>query len=248
MTGAVTYVGHATVLVELDGVRMLTDPLLRAGVAHLRRTGPPPGDLGPLDAVLISHGHFDHLDLGSLRHLRSVRTICPWGLGRFLRRRIADVTVLDPWEETTVGPVTVRAVPAAHGGGRPPLYPRVRSVGYVLAGSATVYFAGDTDLFGELEGLVDDLDVALLPVAGWGAKVGPGHLDPERAAEAARRLRPRLAVPIHWGTYERVHRRTRDPEALHAPAEEFARLVREVAPDVEVRILDPGERLELSAR
>jgi L-ascorbate metabolism protein UlaG (beta-lactamase superfamily) len=90
--------------------------------------------------------------------------------------------------------------------------------------------------------------VALLPVAGWGAKVGPGHLDPERAAEAARRLRPRLAVPIHWGTYERVHRRTRDPEALHAPAEEFARLVGEVASDVEVRILDPGERLELSAR
>ena len=248
MTGSITYVGHATVLVELDGVRMLTDPLLRSGVVHLRRTGPPPGDLGPLDAVLLSHGHFDHLDLGSLRRLRSVRTICPWGLGRFLSRRIKEVTVLDPGEETAVGPVTVRATRAAHGGARPPLYLRVRSVGYVLEGSATVYFAGDTDLFDELEGLVPELDVALLPVAGWGAKVGPGHLDPDRAAEAARRLRPKLAIPIHWGTFERVHRRTRDPEALRAPAEEFARLVKEVAPEVEVQILAPGERLELSAR
>lgn len=248
MTDSITYVGHATVLVELDGVRMLTDPLLRGGVAHLRRTGPPPGELGPLDAVLLSHGHFDHLDLGSLRRLRSVRTICPWGLGRFLGRRIDEVTVLESGEETAVGLVTVRATHAAHRGGRPPLYPRVRSVGYVLEGSATVYFAGDTDLFDELDGLVDDLDVALLPVAGWGAKVGPGHLDPARAAEAARRLRPRIAIPIHWGTFERIHRRARDPAALRAPAEEFARRVGEVAPGVDVRILAPGERLELSAR
>jgi L-ascorbate metabolism protein UlaG (beta-lactamase superfamily) len=248
VTASITYVGHATVLVELDGVRILTDPLLRAGVAHLRRIGPPPGDLGPLDAVLISHGHFDHLDLGSLRRLRSVPTICPHGLGRFLRRRIPDVTELDPGEEAAVGPVTVRATPAAHGGGRPPLHPLGRSVGFLLSGSASVYFAGDTDLFDELEGLADDLDVALLPVAGWGAKVGPGHLDSERAAEAVRRLRPRLAIPIHWGTFERVHRRTRDPAALRAPAEEFARRVGEVAPGVVVRILAPGERLELSAR
>lgn len=247
MTDGITYVGHATVLVELDGARILTDPLLRGGVAHLRRVGPRPGDLGPVDAVLLSHGHFDHVDLGSLRHLRRVPTICPHGLGRFLRRRMPDVTELDPGEEAAVGPVTVRATPARHGGARPPLYPHGRSVGYAIEGSRTVYFAGDTDLFPELEGLVPELDVALLPVAGWGAKVGSGHLDPERAAEAARRLGPRLAVPIHWGTFERVHRRTRDPAERRAPAEEFARAVERVAPGVGVRILEPGERLELSA-
>jgi len=244
---SITYVGHATVLVDLDGVRLLTDPLLRAGVAHLRRTGPVPGELGRVDGVLVSHGHFDHLDPLSLRPLGRIPALCPRGLGSLLRRRLGEVIEVAPGEEAVLAGLPVRATPAAHRGGRPPLLARGSSVGYVIRGSRSVYFAGDTDLFDELEGLEDDLDVALLPVAGWGPKVGAGHLDPERAAEAVRRLRPALAIPIHWGTFERLHRRTRDPAALRAPAEDFARAVADVAPAVQVRILAPGERLELSA-
>jgi L-ascorbate metabolism protein UlaG (beta-lactamase superfamily) len=112
------------------------------------------------------------------------------------------------------------------------------SLGFVVSGSRTIYFAGDTDLFDGMDAIADSLDVALVPVAGWGPRLPPGHLDPARAAEAVRRLRPRVAVPIHWGTLKPVYRRT--PYSGGAP-EEFAARVGEVAPEVEVRILRVGE-------
>ena len=112
-----------------------------------------------------------------------------------------------------------------------------------MTGSRRIYFAGDTDLFAGMGELAPGLDLALLPVAGWGPSLGPGHLDPERAAEAARLLQPRLAVPIHWGTLRPLNERA-DPAAR--PAEEFRRRAAELAPDVAVRILEPGETLELS--
>jgi len=112
----------------------------------------------------------------------------------------------------------------------------------VLEASASVYFAGDTDLFAAMSKL-GPVDAALLPVAGWGPKLGPGHLDPARAAEALRLLRPKVAVPIHWGTF-------RTPFADHAgdgPAREFARLAGMLAPGVDVRVLSIGETLTLEA-
>src|SRR5262249_60752921 len=79
-------------------------------------------------------------------------------------------------------------------------------LGDLIEPSTRVYFAGDTDLFGGMQELAPGLDVALLPVAGWGPRVGSGHLDPQRAAETLRLLRPRVAIPIHWGTYRRLGR------------------------------------------
>ena len=102
-----------------------------------------------------------------------------------------------------------------------------------------MYFAGDTDLFPEMSTLAGTLDVALLPVAGWGSRVGPGHLDPERAAQALQLLRPRMAVPIHWGTLSPLNRDT-----SAEPPETFRRLAAELAPEVEVRILEPGGALD----
>jgi L-ascorbate metabolism protein UlaG (beta-lactamase superfamily) len=107
-----------------------------------------------------------------------------------------------------------------------------------------VYFPGDTDLFAGMRELQPGLDVALLPVAGWGPRLPPGHLDPARAAESPATLRPRVAIPIHWGTYRRVGM-NRDPAVLREPAETFARLAAETAPEVEVRILEPGESAEI---
>ena len=104
-----------------------------------------------------------------------------------------------------------------------------------------VYFAGDTDLFPEMAELAGALDVALLPVSGWGPKSGPGHMDPREAAEALALVRPRLAVPIHWGTLRRVALRA----AGSAPARAFADAVAELAPDTEVRILQAGESMAL---
>jgi L-ascorbate metabolism protein UlaG (beta-lactamase superfamily) len=234
-TARIEYVGHATVLIELDGLTLVTDPVLRRRVAHLRRREPVDARrLDEADGVLISHVHYDHLHAASLRLLRrDVPVVAPVRSGGLLRR-FDDVRELDAGEETHIGPLIVRATPALHRARRP-LAPRSASLGFIVVGSRTVYFAGDTDLFDGMSGLADPLDLALLPVAGWGATTGHGHLDPERAVEAVVRLRPRIAVPIHWGTLAVVGRRP-DAEA----AEEFRRLAAERAPEVDVRVLPLG--------
>jgi L-ascorbate metabolism protein UlaG (beta-lactamase superfamily) len=238
----VQYVGHATILVELDGVRLLTDPLLRSRVAHIRRAVPVEElELGDLDAVLISHGHYDHLDTASLRLLpRSVTVVAPRGLGA--RIQGFDAVEVEENDQIAFGRVAVRATHAEHEGARPPRTGGT-ALGYSILGSKRIFFAGDTDLFEGMSGLVDDLDLALIPIWGWGATLGRGkHLDPERAAEAVRRLRPRIAVPIHWGTYRPLHRSALAP-FLSEPAEAFVRAAAKVAPEVDVRVLHPGEWL-----
>jgi L-ascorbate metabolism protein UlaG (beta-lactamase superfamily) len=237
----VRYIGHGTVLVELDGVRLLTDPLLRSRVAHLRRAVPLGSALPALDAVLISHGHYDHLDRPSLRLLeRAGPVVVPRKLAKRLKG--FDVVAVEEGDTLEVGPVTIRATHAEHEGGRPP-FGEGPALGYAILGSSRIFFAGDTDLFDGMDGLVPDLDLALIPIWGWGAKLGRGkHLDPERAAEAVRRLAPRIAVPIHWGTYRPLHR-SAAASFLTTPAERFGRAAAEVAPAVEVRILRPGEEL-----
>lgn len=236
----VRYIGHATVLVELDGVRLLTDPLLRNRVAHLRRAVRLQGPLPEPDAVLVSHGHHDHLDLPSLRMLRGARILAP----RTLVKALApfDVEGVEEGDEVQVGPLTVRATHAEHEGGRPP-FGAGSTLGYAILGSKRVFFAADTELFAGMEGLVDDLDLALVPIWGWGPSLGRGkHLDPETAAEAVRRMAPKIAVPIHWGTYRPFHRGA-GARFLTYPAEAFARAAAEAAPEVDVRILRPGEEL-----
>jgi len=244
--GRITWLGHATVLIELDGLRVLTDPVLRRRLAHLERAeAVAAASLPPLDLVLVSHVHYDHLDLPSLRRLGplAARVAVPAGAARLLRRTKADSVVeMDEGSELELGVVRVRATHAEHRASRHPLAPVLPSLGFVLSGTRTIYFAGDTDLFEGMDAIADPLDVALVPVAGWGPRLPPGHLDPARAAEAVRRLRPRVAVPIHWGTLKPVYRRT--PYSGGAP-EEFAARVGEVAPEVEVRILRVGESCSL---
>jgi L-ascorbate metabolism protein UlaG (beta-lactamase superfamily) len=236
-----TWLGHSTVLVELDGVRVLTDPTLRRRIGHLQRDSPvDAAALGRLDLVLVSHVHYDHLDLRSLEAVDAARIAVPAGAAKLLRRRRigGEIVELAEREELEVGEVRVRATHAVHGAARRPGSPELPSLGFVVDGSRHVYFAGDTDLFDGMASLAPQLDVALLPVAGWGPKLPPGHMDPAAAAEAVQRLRPRIAVPVHWGTYRPIYRRTSyDPDA----AATFAARVREVAPDVEVRVLGEGE-------
>jgi L-ascorbate metabolism protein UlaG (beta-lactamase superfamily) len=239
---AVTYVGHATVLVELDGARLLTDPVLRDRVLHLRRAPTaivPP--LGELDAVLVSHAHWDHLDLRSLERLgRGVRIVIPRGAGKLVRRRgFANVVELDLGDRVEIGSVSVTATRADHDAGRGPFGARAPAFGYLIEGSRRVYFAGDTDLFPELAELAP-VDLALLPVAGWGPRVPAGHLDPHRAAEAARLLTARAAVPIHWGTYTGRSWKGGRGSVERTPADQFARDVAELVPGSDVRILPPG--------
>ena len=237
----VTWVGHATVLIELGGVRLLTDPVLRNRLGHLRRHGAPPaaGVTDDLDAVLISHLHLDHLDLPSLKRLpRSTRLLVPRGAGALLHRKgFTEVDELAAGEHADVAGLEVAAVPALHDRRRLPFGAEADTIGFVAG--RRVYFAGDTDIFdamAELRGI----DVALLPVWGWGPSLGDGHMDPETAARAAALLLPRIAVPIHWGTfYPRLLARYK-PDRLTDPPHEFAAALAPLAPDVEVRVLQPG--------
>jgi L-ascorbate metabolism protein UlaG (beta-lactamase superfamily) len=240
-----TYVGHATVLAELAGLRLLTDPLLGGGILHVRRRVPGPviEDLRGLDAILISHAHRDHLDLASLRRLGGeCPAIVPRGCAGTVRRGgVVKVIELEAGDRLAVGDIVVEAVPAAHDGRRLGFGRPVAALGYLLEGARGIYFAGDTDLFPGMSALSGRVDVALLPIWGWGPRVPPGHLDPERAAEAVARIRPRIAVPIHWGTLRAMGaQRGLDPVA---PARAFAQAVGRLAPDTEVRILMPGQRM-----
>jgi L-ascorbate metabolism protein UlaG (beta-lactamase superfamily) len=240
-----TYIGHATVLLRLGGSSILTDPLLGGWLGPLRRHGPKPlPELpGIADLVVISHLHRDHLHLPSLRRLpHGTPVVAPLGAAKWTARARAEgVREIRRGETISIDGIEITAVRAVHDGHRDlKRGTGIEPLGYLIgAGDRTVYFAGDTDLFPEMSDL-GSVDLALLPVWGWGASIGAGHLDPERAAKALQRIRPRLAVPIHWGTFYPVGLERFRPGPLAEPPLEFARHARELAPGVEVRVLEPG--------
>jgi L-ascorbate metabolism protein UlaG (beta-lactamase superfamily) len=252
----VLFVGHATTLLTLGGVRVLTDPFLRARLGPLERHGarPDPATLRA-DIVVISHGHRDHFDRRSLESLpgRPILVV-PKGLGSAARQVSGPVRVIELEAGDTVETAGVRvgAVPARHW--ISPGAPRAKPIGYVIevpAGAssggprarraARIYFAGDTGRFPSMAVDAADVDLALLPVWTWGPHLGPGHLGPRTAASVTAEIRPRAVVPIHWGTlYPRhLHRVWRRP--LVEPGDRFAALLRSAAPDVRVHVLRPGE-------
>ncbi|MFC9247416.1 MBL fold metallo-hydrolase [Streptomyces sp. NPDC057136] len=250
----VTWWGHATCTIEDSGVRVLTDPLFVRRFAHLRRRrgAVPPPEAAAAELVLVSHLHSDHLHLPSLARLTpGSRLLVPTGAVRavpglrVLRRvRGLHITEVDAGDEVKVGDLRVRAVPARHDGRRLPVGPhRSPALGYVVEGEARTYFAGDTGLFDDMAEAIGPVDVALLPVGGWGPWLGHNHLDAARAAEALTRLRPRSAVPVHYGTYWPIGMDGIRPHEFHAPGEEFVRQAARLAPEVAVHRLEHGERV-----
>lgn len=254
----VTWWGHATCTVEDSGVRVLTDPLFVRRLAHLRRRRGelPPPEAARAEAVLVSHLHSDHLHLPSLARLApGTRLVVPRGAARSvpaLRRLTGPaglrITEVGPGDEVQVEELVVRAVPALHDGRRLPLGPhRSPALGYVISGEARTYFAGDTGLFDSMADEVGPVDVALLPVGGWGPYLGHGHLDAGRAAQALASLAPRAAVPVHYGTYWPIGMDAIRPHEFYAPGEEFARKAARLAPQVAVHRLGHGERVRPEA-
>lgn len=242
--GTVTWLGHSCAGIRLDGLLIVTDPVLRERVFHLRRKrAVDPAALDGADVILVSHVHYDHLDLPSLDQLDlGAQVLVPTGAGGLLRRRgfrfVREVTAGD---EVDVGALRIRVTHAEHAAARRPGTGKTLPVGYVIAGTRSVYFAGDTDLFPGM-GDLGRVHLALLPVAGWGPRLPAGHLDPVRAVQALELIRPHIAIPIHWGTYAPWRR----PRGGDSPATTFAEMAAAIAPAVDVRVLRPGQSCLLS--
>ena len=215
----VTWIGHASFLVNMDGVAFLTDPIFSPRASPVGFAGPrrlvPPGvplpALPGLDFVLLSHDHYDHTDRASVRALaaRGVPFLVPSGMGALLRRFGAEARELAWWEEATVGSVRVHCVPARHFSGRT-LTDRNRRLwaGWVVESAANrFYFAGDTAYFpgfAEIAARVGPPDLAAIPIGAYlpAEIMARVHLNPEEAVQAALDLRTRQVVGMHFGTFD----------------------------------------------
>lgn len=245
MTTAIRWLGHACAEIEIGGLVVLTDPALTRRVAHLRRHHRiEPATIGKPDVILISHVHIDHLHLPSLRMFdRNVTVVVPAGAEGLLRRNgFRDVRTTRAGGTHVLGPVTLETVRAVHPRRRGP-HSRVAAdpVGYVLrSADVAVYVAGDTDLFHEM-GTWAPIDVALLPIWGWGSTLGDGHLDPRTAARAVELIDPDVVVPVHWGTYSPIG--LRRPAWLERPAGRFRAELDALGGAETLRLLAPGGTL-----
>ena len=248
---SMAYLGHSTVLIDIGGVRVLTDPILRRRVGPLVRAGAP---VDPASWSAGGRGAHLAFPLGSPglrvtppdRQRRAHRGAAGHG-GTPARTRL-PARWWRSCRATTSGiaGLTVEATRALHRGFGPPIGPTELCVGYLVRGTRSVYFAGDTALFEGMAAFDRGVELALIPVWGWGPPArAPEHLDPLGAAHAVRLVRPRIAVPIHWGTLHPIGLRRVRPQTRIDPPHEFARLAAEVAPDTIVRVVPIGGSLSL---
>lgn len=265
-----TWVGHSTFLIQIGGVNVLTDPMWSACASPVRVVGPrrfmPPGialsALPPIDLVVQSHDHYDHLDLPTVRALAArfptAEWMVPLGLSGWIARRgVRRVRQLDWWEEVEVAAVRVGAVPAQHFSGRGPRRNRSLWCGWTLRAPAldrAVYFVGDTGDFpgfGEIADRRGPFDAVLMPIGAYDPRwfMRPAHLDPEEAVRAYAGIasrqpgRPLCMVAMHWGTFKLTE------EPLREPPERLRRAWRDAAlPDPLLHVPQHGETITLSDR
>lgn len=252
-----TWLGHSTVLLELDGRRFLTDPHWGPRSSPFRSMGPkrwyapplPLDEVPSIDAVLISHDHYDHLDHTTLQRIAGwdTRFIVPLGVGGHLRRWgvPADrITEVDWWDEVDIGGVTVACVPARHASGRR-LTTRDRTLwaGYALVGEThRVYFSGDTGLFPAMETIgtrYGPFDLTMIEVGQYSRAWPDWHLGPEQAVLTHLMVRGQTMLPVHWGLFRLApHGWTEPIERVHIKADEVG---------VVVTTPRPGQSIETDA-
>lgn len=234
----VTWIGHATALIQIDGLNLLTDPVYGAYMGPLGFLGGrrhhPPGiawaDLPPIDAVLVSHAHYDHLDRATIRRLQhrdAPLFIAGWGLERwFARRGCKRVVTLDWWQDTRLPGTSLRitATPAQHSARRSPWDgDRTLWAGYWIAAEAgTVFFAGDSGYgphFRMIRARLGAPDLALLPIGAYEprALMKRQHMNPAEAVAAHGELGARRSLGIHFATFRLTD------EGHHRPAADLAR-------------------------
>lgn len=250
----VTWLGHSTTLIEIDGLRLLTDPVWGPRSSPYTWVGPkrwypPPialDDLPKIDAVLISHDHYDHLDAPTIEQIKGwdTRFIVPLGVGAHLeywgvpQERLIE---MDWWETTRVGDLEIACTPARHASGRQAFDQNTTLwAGYALVGGQhRAYFSGDTGMFPALTEIGEKygpFDMTMIEVGAYHSAWPDWHMGPEQAVEAHHMLRGRVLIPIHWGLFDL---------ALHGWTEPVERVV--VAAEAGAATLlvpRPGESLE----
>ena len=254
---AVQWLGHASLRVRIDGVTLLIDPVFgRAGPVVPRLVAAPllPDALGPVDAVVVTHGHFDHLDVPSLRalaarHGRALPVILPRGLGAALPPDAGQPIECTWWQGVRIGAVEAVLVPAQHWHRRGPFDTnRALWGGVVLRGSRSVYHSGDTGYFGgfaTIGQVFPGLDLAVLPLGAWAPRwfMAPQHMDPAGTVQAFRDLGARRFLGMHWGTFDLT-----DEPPCHGPAEELPRALDALeVPHSRACLLPIGGALRLDA-
>ncbi len=245
----IQYWGHATLLLKIDGVTLLVDPVFSQKVLWFRRHKPLPINpemLPPIDAILLTHVHFDHLDFPSYRYIpSSVPIIIPAGSAnaakRFLENPLIELTA---WSSHTIGDkVTLHPVPMKHCGGRIPFSFRYRNTfGYVLTAKdgETIYLCGDTAYGNHFRDVAKthSINCALLPIGGYKplCLFRRIHMHPREALQAAEDLGAKIMIPIHWGVFQF------SLETLNEPLQELKKCLREEPKwEEKVKILQPGE-------
>ena len=238
---SLTWIGHATFLVRMDGATFLTDPMFSERASPVSFAGPkrlvPPGvpldELPPIDFVTLSHDHYDHTDVASIATLarRGTRFVAGLGMGDLVRDAGGQVVELDWGESVQMGTVRVHCVPAQHFSGRSIVgHNRRLWVGWVVEGSThRFYHAGDTGYFDGFRALHERfgrIDVAALPIGAYepAAMMRPVHLDPEEAVRAAVELDARHAVAMHWGTFDLTDEPLDEPPRRFRAAADAAQL------------------------
>ena len=247
---SLTWLGHSTVVIDLAGQRLLTDPLLLRHNGPLRRRGPQPrpAQWAGVDAVLLSHLHHDHAELRSLR-LADAPVLASERNSRWLRSKGLSARGAEEWSD--VGPLRVRLVRAVHHGRPMPHRPNDAHGHLVRSGSTTLWVAGDTSLYPEMGQLperagVERLDVVLVPIGGWGPRLSANHMGPAEAAEACALTRARYALPVHWGTLHAPFM-TWMSDWFERPLDAFEADVAAAAPACRVIRLPLGETWSLPA-
>ena len=250
MTATVTWWGHSTSTWKDDGISVLFDPVLTARLGHLRRVrGPvPPPRAAEADLILISHLHADHMHLPSLRLVpASAVLLAPAGSRRLLMpitSRGLKLHEVEPGDFLELGGLRIRVLAADHDGRRLPGSPhRGPALGYLVDGSRRCWYPGDTGPQLAYEEL-SQVDVALMPVGGWGPSLGQGHLDAAQAAQVVSRIRPDRAVPVHWGTLWPLGLRQRR-DLIDLPATTFADHVARLVPSTKVHLLRHGRSINV---
>jgi L-ascorbate metabolism protein UlaG (beta-lactamase superfamily) len=249
-----TWLGHSSVVLDIDGIRVLTDPLLRPHAGLLRRLAPRPDPTAwsRPDVVLLSHLHHDHAELRSLRMLDgAIMMSAPANVAWLHRQKLTPTVALGNLWTPLGGGVRVRQVPARHHSRPMPHRPNDANGQLVRGQSGIVWIAGDTGLYPEMAALPvlagGPIDVAVVPVWGWGPRLSAGHLSPESAAQAVAMSGARFAVPVHWGTLHPPFVTHFARSWLEQPGRRFADAVAVQAPACTAVVLAPGQSWETPA-